>query len=73
MYVYGIYACIPWTESELYEIMLNMLIIKKIYKACFAATHNVRFAWPSVSIITEDQPSLYFLPMFKIAFNRHDY
>lgn len=46
---------------------------KTQYKACFAAIRNGRFAWPSVSIITEDQPSLYFLPMFEIAFNRHDY
>lgn len=46
---------------------------KKLYKAYFAAIRNGRFAWPSVSIITEDQLSLYFLPMFKIAFNRYDY
>jgi hypothetical protein len=54
-----------------------MLKIKKtkkaLYKAYSAAVRNGRFAWPSVSIITEDQPSLYFLPMFEIAFNRHDY
>lgn len=65
-----------WTESELRDNAILCLQLKKIktqYKACFAAIHNGRFAWPSVSIITEDQPSLYFLPMFEIAFNRHDY
>lgn len=34
-----------------------------------AVTCNLRFAWPSVSIVTEDQTSLYFLPTSKITYN----